>query len=105
MESLFLRLQAGVDRWSRWMRLAPTAASEPRRRFLIVQIDGLSRGILDRALAGGARNATAAATGRLERRELGRLPSFTPASRRRSCTACPHQAFTTTKAEGLERFS
>jgi hypothetical protein len=82
MESLFLRLQAGVDRWSRWMRLAPTAASEPRRRFLIVQIDGLSRGILDRALAGGGMRNTGRllATGRLERRELSvGLPSSTPA--------------------------
>jgi len=81
VESLFLRLQAWVDRWSRWMRLAP-AAIEPRRRFLIIQIDGLSRGILDRALAdGGMRNTRRLlATGQLERRELSvGLPSSTPA--------------------------
>ena len=82
VESLFLRLQAWVDRWSRWMRLAPAAALEPRRRFLIIQIDGLSRGILDRALAdGGMRNTRRLlASGQLERRELSvGLPSSTPA--------------------------
>jgi hypothetical protein len=81
MEALFLRLQAGVDRWSRWMRLAPPAGFEGRR-FLIVQIDGLSRGNLDRALAGDSMRNTRRllASGRLERRELSvGLPSSTPA--------------------------
>jgi hypothetical protein len=81
MEALFLRLQALVDRWSRWTRLAP-AAIEPRRRFLIIQIDGLSRGILDRALAGGGMRNTRRLieSGQLERRELSvGLPSSTPA--------------------------
>ena len=82
LESLFLRLQAWVDRWSRWMRLAPASGIEPRRRFLIVQIDGLSRGILDRALAGGSMRNTRRllVTGQLARRELSvGLPSSTPA--------------------------
>ena len=64
------------------MRLAPPAGIEPRRRFLIVQIDGLSRGILDRALAGGSMRNTRRllVTGQLERRELSvGLPSSTPA--------------------------
>ena len=64
------------------MRLSPPAGEEPRRRFLIVQIDGLSRGILDRALAGdGMRNTRRLlATGQLARRELAvGLPSSTPA--------------------------
>ena len=64
------------------MRLAPAAGIEPRRRFLIVQIDGLSRGILDRALAGGSMRNTRRllVTGQLERRELSvGLPSSTPA--------------------------
>ena len=64
------------------MRLAPTAAIEPRRRFLIIQIDGLSRGILDRALAGDSMRNTRRllVTGQLERRELSvGLPSSTPA--------------------------
>ena len=64
------------------MRLAPTGGIEPRRRFLIIQIDGLSRGILDRALAGGSMRNTRRllATGELERRELSvGLPTSTPA--------------------------
>lgn len=82
VESLFLRLQAWVDRWSRWMRLARTAAIESRRRFLIIQIDGLSRGILDRALAGDSMRNTRRllATGQLTRREMSvGLPTSTPA--------------------------
>jgi hypothetical protein len=64
------------------MRLSPLAGEEPCRRFLIVQIDGLSRGILDRALAGDSMRNTRRllATGQLERRELSvGLPSSTPA--------------------------
>jgi hypothetical protein len=82
METLLLRVQAWVDRWSRWMRLSPPAGGAPRRRFLIVQIDGLSRGMLDRALAGDSMRNTRRllATGQLERRELAvGLPSSTPA--------------------------
>jgi Type I phosphodiesterase / nucleotide pyrophosphatase len=82
METLLLRVQAWVDRWSRWMRLSTPAGEEPRRRFLIVQIDGLSRGMLDRALAGGSMRNTRRllVTGQLERRELSvGLPTSTPA--------------------------
>jgi hypothetical protein len=67
------------------MRLSPPdppAGLEPRRRFLIVQIDGLSRGMLDRALAGDSMRNTRRllVTGKLERRELSvGLPSSTPA--------------------------
>jgi len=82
MEALILRIQNVVDRWSRWMRLVPPAARPPRRRFLIVQIDGLSREMLDRALRGpGMRHLRQLlATGRLARRDLSvGLPSSTPA--------------------------
>ena len=82
MEAVVIKIQAWVDRWSRWMRLGPTAGEEPRRRFLIVQIDGLSRRLLDRALAGGHMRNTRRllATGQLERRELSvGLPTSTPA--------------------------
>ncbi len=67
------------------MRLSPPdppAGLEPRRRFVIVQIDGLSRGMLDRALAGDSMRDTRRllVTGQLERRELSvGLPSSTPA--------------------------
>src|SRR5690242_8518649 len=82
MESLVLRVQGMVDRWSRWMRLVPPPAEPPRRRFLIVQIDGLSRALLDRALARdslrGLRRLLV--SGRLARRDLSvGLPSSTPA--------------------------
>jgi hypothetical protein len=82
MESFVLRLQRTVDRWSRWGRLAPPAAAPPRRRFLIIQIDGLSRARLDRALAGGSLRGVRGllASGRLARRDLSvGLPSSTPA--------------------------
>ena len=64
------------------MRLSPPAGLKPCRRFLIVQIDGLSRGMLDRALAGDSMRNTRRllVTGHLERRELSvGLPSSTPA--------------------------
>jgi type I phosphodiesterase/nucleotide pyrophosphatase len=82
MESLVLRVQGLVDRWSRWTRLAPPPAAGARRRFLIVQIDGLSRALLDRALAGGSLRGLRGllASGRLLRRDLSvGLPSSTPA--------------------------
>jgi hypothetical protein len=81
MEALILKIQAFVDRWSRWMRLSPPAEEAPCRRFLIVQIDGLSRQILDRALAGDSlRNVRRLlATDQLRRRDLAvGLPSSTP---------------------------
>ena len=49
---LFLRLQCGIDRMIRRLRLGPPPAPG-RRRLLIVQIDGLSRAVLDQALARG----------------------------------------------------
>jgi hypothetical protein len=82
MESMVLRVQGLVDRCSRWMRLAPPLEATPRRRFLIVQIDGLSRLLLERALAGGSLRGLRGllASGRLVRRDLSvGLPSSTPA--------------------------
>ncbi|HWO05549.1 MAG TPA: hypothetical protein VNQ54_12190, partial [Methylomirabilota bacterium] len=82
MESVVLRVQAMVDRCSRWMRLAPPLGETSRRRFLIVQIDGLSRTLLDRALAGGSLRGLRGllASGRLACRDLSvGLPSSTPA--------------------------
>ena len=81
MERAVLRLQRWVDRWSRWGRVSASAPGEPRRRFLIVQIDGLSRELLDAALARGAlRNVRRLLTSRqLRRRELNAgIPSCTP---------------------------
>jgi type I phosphodiesterase/nucleotide pyrophosphatase len=80
-DDLVLTLQHLVDRGIRWMRLgrAPAPGS---RRLLIVQIDGLSRSVLDEALAGGRMPALRRL---LERRgyrlapmSVG-LPSSTPA--------------------------
>jgi hypothetical protein len=82
MESLILRIQSIVDRCSRWMRLVPEKGRPSRRRFLIIQIDGLSREMFDRALPGDSlRNVRRLLlTGRLARRELSvGLPSSTPA--------------------------
>lgn len=64
------------------MRLVPPAARPPRRRFLIIQIDGLSREMLDRALRGPSLRHVRQllVTGRLARRDLSvGLPSSTPA--------------------------
>ena len=64
------------------MRLAPPLGETSRRRFLIVQIDGLSRTLLDRALAGGSLRGLRRllASGRLARRDLSvGLPASTPA--------------------------
>jgi hypothetical protein len=49
---IVLSAQQGIDRLIRRMRRgAPSEVTH--RRFLIVQIDGLSRAVLDKALAGG----------------------------------------------------
>lgn len=48
-----LRLQQLVDRLARRLRLGSAPESGPRRRLLIVQIDGLSRSVLEQALAEG----------------------------------------------------
>src|SRR5260370_14037674 len=61
---------------------APPLGATSRRRFLIVQIDGLSRTLLDRALAGGSLRGLRRllASGRLALRDLSvGLPSSTPA--------------------------
>lgn len=88
VEALVLRIQGLVDRCSRWMRLVPAAGTSARRRFLIIQIDGLARAIFDRAMAGDRTSAGDSlrnlrrllVTGRLKRRDLSvGLPSSTPA--------------------------
>ncbi len=48
-----LRLQRLVDRLARRLRLGSAPETGPRRRLLIVQIDGLSRSVLEQALAEG----------------------------------------------------
>jgi len=78
-----LRLQSFVGRVSRWARL-PRPAEEAGcpRRFLIVQIDGLSRSVLERALATGRMRGLARllSARRLEMRPLSvGIPSSTPA--------------------------
>ncbi len=49
IDDLVLALQAFVDRFARWARLGPTTGAQPRR-FLIVQIDGLSNEVFEKAL-------------------------------------------------------
>lgn len=81
LDDLVLRFQARLDRLARWARLR-LPVGDGGRRFLIVQIDGLSRRTLDRALQAGRVPALARmlAAGRLTRRELSvGLPSSTPA--------------------------
>jgi hypothetical protein len=52
LDDLVLRIQRGIDRLVRRLRLgAPPAPG--RRRLLVVQIDGLSRSVLEHALAQG----------------------------------------------------
>jgi hypothetical protein len=79
LDDLVLWFQARVDRLARWARLR-VPVQESRRRFLIIQIDGLARRTLDRALKTGRVPALARmlAAGRLARRELSvGLPSST----------------------------
>ena len=52
LDDLFLRAQAVIDRIIRRLRLGPPPVAG-RRRLLIVQIDGLSRVVLEQALARG----------------------------------------------------
>jgi hypothetical protein len=51
-DDLVLSAQKGIDRLIRRVRRGG-AAEVSQRRFLIVQIDGLSRAVLDKAIAGG----------------------------------------------------
>ncbi|HLF50178.1 MAG TPA: alkaline phosphatase family protein [Methylomirabilota bacterium] len=81
MDDFVLWLQRLADRAARWARLRVPAAGNGRR-FLIVQVDGLSRGVLDRAIRGGHARAIGRllSSGRLRRRDLSvGIPSSTPA--------------------------
>jgi hypothetical protein len=81
LDDLVLRLQGLVDRLARWARLRVPARRDGGR-FLIVQIDGLSREAFQRALESRRVPALARlmATGRLKWRDLSvGLPSTTPA--------------------------
>src|ERR687895_620259 len=81
LDDMVLWAQQGIDRLIR--RLRRGARSEvTHRRFLIVQIDGLSRAVLDKALAGGrmpfVRQLLRRRGHRLEPMSVG-LPTSTPA--------------------------
>jgi hypothetical protein len=81
LDALVLRVQRAVDAVACWVRLHPSPAPR-RRRFLIIQIDGLSRAVLTRALALGRVPGLARllASGRLVERPMSvGLPSSTPA--------------------------
>jgi len=52
LDDVFLRIQSWLDRLVRRLRLG-RAPARGRKRLLIVQIDGLSRAVLERALAQG----------------------------------------------------
>ena len=81
IDDFVLLLQGLVDRVARWARLARTA-KVPRRRFLIIQIDGLSRGVFESALQAGAipNVARLIKSGRYAKRPMSvGLPSSTPA--------------------------
>src|SRR5262245_35500621 len=81
IDDLVLGIQSAVDRLARWVRFGRPPDSY-RRRFLIVQIDGLSARAFDLALATGsaANMARLLRTRRLARRAMSvGLPSSTPA--------------------------
>ncbi len=81
LDAIVLRAQGALDALARWARLHPTAPPRPRR-FLIIQIDGLSRAVLELALSTGRAPALARllASGRLLKRPMSvGLPSSTPA--------------------------
>jgi len=81
LDDLVLALQGLVDRIARWARLGPTDENA-RRRFLVVQIDGLSREVFEGALKAGSIPNTARliASGRFLRLPMSvGLPSSTPA--------------------------
>jgi hypothetical protein len=80
LDDVVLWLQGLVDRLARWVRLRVPVSRE-RRRFLLVQIDGLSRETFARALHSGGTPALARliATGRLKWRDFSvGLPTSTP---------------------------
>jgi hypothetical protein len=53
LDEAVLALQHLLDRAIRRLQLGPAPGRAPRRRLLIVQIDGLSRSVLEQALAQG----------------------------------------------------
>src|SRR5262249_4968867 len=80
LDDVVLWLQSLVDRLGRWVRLRVPARTD-RRRFLIVQIDGLSRETLERAIHSGGVPAISRlmAMGRLQWSDLSvGLPTSTP---------------------------
>ncbi len=80
VDHLVLALQRLVDRFARWVRLGPPAEILPRR-FLIIQIDGLSNQVFEKALATRMIPNTARLikSRRFERRPMSvGLPSSTP---------------------------
>ena len=81
LDDVFLRIQSWLDRLVRRLRLG-RAPAPGRRRLLIVQIDGLSRAVLERALAHGRmpflRRLIERAGYRLVPMSVG-LPTSTPA--------------------------
>jgi len=81
LDAVILSAQGAMDRLARWARLRHSPGGRPRR-FLIVQIDGLSRAVLERAMAarGMPGLSRLVAAGRLRMRPLSvGLPSSTPA--------------------------
>jgi hypothetical protein len=81
VDDLVLALQRLVDRFARWVRFGPPAEVR-QRRFLIIQIDGLSDKVLERALATHVipNMARLIKSRRFERRPMSvALPSSTPA--------------------------
>jgi len=82
VEELVLRGHWLLDRVARWAWLGAGPSAEGQRRFLIVQIDGLSRAVLDQAIAGhrAPNIARLLRRGRLLRRDMSvAIPSSTPA--------------------------
>jgi hypothetical protein len=81
LDDLFLRAQGVIDRLVRRLRLG-RAPAPGRRRLLVVQIDGLSRAVLDQALARGQmpflRRLLARGGHRLTPMTVG-IPTSTPA--------------------------
>ncbi|HSE92158.1 MAG TPA: alkaline phosphatase family protein [Methylomirabilota bacterium] len=82
LDELVLALQRRIDRAIRRLRLGPAPERGARKRLLVVQIDGLARDVLERALAEGRMPFLE----RLLRRERWRmapmsvgLPTSTPA--------------------------
>ncbi len=81
IDDFVLKFQQMVDRVARWARLG-VPADPGRRRFLVIQIDGLSEAILDKALHSRRLRhiPRLLRTGRLARKPMSvGIPSSTPA--------------------------